>query len=148
MGYGNTSAAVLPACPYAFSFGCAKSCDAVHFAVWRRQNACDRTHGFAAGTVHQRKTPSIRMVFFFVPCEHYGSAGESDSTGVLRRQCRLRVATVIVLADCQNRPRESRTPGLRPESSGDRTTGLLRNPYSKKRCHPFGWHLFLASCTL
>ena len=34
---------------------------------------------------------------------------------------------------------------LRTELPDGRTTGSLRGPYSKKRCHPNGWHLFLAS---
>ena len=69
-------------------------------------------------------------------------------TGVLRRQSRLRVVSIIVLPGRQNRPRTARTPGLRPESSDDRTTGPLRGPYFKKKSHPFGWLFFLASSTL
>ena len=31
----------------------------------------------------------------------------------------------------------------RRQNACDRTTSSLRGPYSKKKCHPFGWHFFL-----
>ena len=35
----------------------------------------------------------------------------------------------------------------RRQNACDRTTSSLRGPYSKKKCHPFGWHFFLEQDT-
>ena len=57
----------------------------------------------------------------------------AKETGVLRQLRRLRVAAMIVLSDHQNRPRAARTPGLRPESSGDRTHGFAARPIHQRK---------------
>ena len=56
-------------------------------------------------------------------------------TGILRRLCRLRAVSAIVLTFGQNRRYFIPLPVLRPELPDGRTTGSLRDPCSKNQ-HP------------
>ena len=63
--YGSTPAAGPPPCPCAFSFGCAKSCDALHRGRLSTAKCLRSNHEFAAGPIFQKEMPSIWMAFLF-----------------------------------------------------------------------------------
>ena len=109
---------------------------------------CDfeRRKTFAVEAGALARLPDIQRSFLSVSCEHYGSAGKSDSTGVLRRQGRLRVPAHFLLAAPKAAMR-CIAAVCRRQNACDRTTGSLRSPYSKKKRHPFGWRFFLEQGT-
>ena len=63
--YGSTPAAGPPPCPCAFSFGCAKSCDALHRGRLSTAKCLRSNHEFAAGPIFQKEMPSIWIAFLF-----------------------------------------------------------------------------------
>ena len=63
--YGSTPAAGPPPCPCAFSFGCAKSCDALHRGRLSTAKCLRSNHEFAAGPIFPKEMPSIWMAFLF-----------------------------------------------------------------------------------
>ena len=63
--YGSTPAAGPPPRPCAFSFGCAKSCDALHRGRLSTAKCLRSNHEFAAGPIFQKEMPSIWMAFLF-----------------------------------------------------------------------------------
>ncbi len=94
-------------------------------------------------SICQREEPSEWMALLFVSCEHYGSTDSSKICGntppAKLAECRPGNCSVR-----QTKPSALCADAvLRTELPDGRTTGSLRGPYSKKRCHPNGWHLFL-----
>ena len=65
-----------------------------------------------------------------------------QGTGILRRLRRLRVPAHFLLAAPKAAMR-CIAAVCRRQNACDRTTSSLRGPYSKKKCHPNGWHFFL-----
>ena len=94
-------------------------------------------------SICQREEPSEWMALLFVSCEHYGSTDSSKICGntppAKLAPCRPGICFVR-----QTKPSALCADAvLRTELPDGRTTGSLLGPYSKKRCHPNGWHLFL-----
>ena len=66
-------------------------------------------------------------------------------TGILRRLCRLRAVSAIVLTFGQNRRYFIPLPVLRPKLPDGRTTGSLRDPCSKNQHPSFRWVLIFGA---
>ena len=66
-------------------------------------------------------------------------------TGILRRLCRLRAVSAIVLTFGQNRRYFIPLPVLRPELPDGRTTGSLREPCSKNQHPSLRWVLIFGA---
>ena len=98
-------------------------------------------------SICQREEPSEWMALLFVSCEHYGSTDSSKICGNTppAKLAPCRPGNCFVR---QTKPSALYADAvLRTELPDGRTTGSLRGPYSKKRCHPNGWHLFLEQGT-
>ena len=98
-------------------------------------------------SICQREEPSEWMALLFVSCEHYGSTDSSKICGNTppAKLAPCRPGNCFVR---QTKPSALCADAvLRTELPDGRTTGSLWGPYSKKRCHPNGWHLFLEQGT-
>ena len=88
--------------------------------------------------MYYRCTNPAYEVFIAVLC--------TADTGVLRQLRCLRVPAHFLLAAPKAAMR-CIAAVCRRQNACDRTTSSLRGPYSKKKCHPFGWHFFLEQDT-